>query len=105
MTETASSTTCRYETHISNDFGDPVVLLWHGEEDVFSHAEHSRWLAKHIPAATIEVQPGAAHFGAVEILPKLLARMKAESQARPVVIDDPSAAAPDMELVSEGQRV
>lgn len=23
-TETAYSTTCRYETHISNDFGDPV---------------------------------------------------------------------------------
>ena len=25
MTETASSTTCRYETQISNDFGDPVI--------------------------------------------------------------------------------
>jgi pimeloyl-ACP methyl ester carboxylesterase len=64
------------------------VLLWHGEDDVFSPAEHSRWLAKHISTAKIEVQAGAAHFGAVEILPKLLARMKAESQARPTEPDD-----------------
>ena len=64
------------------------VLLWHGEEDVFSPADHSRWLAKHIPTAKIEVEPGAAHFGALEILPKLLARMKAESTTRPVIIDD-----------------
>jgi pimeloyl-ACP methyl ester carboxylesterase len=52
------------------------VLLWHGEEDVFSPTEHSRWLAKHIPNAQIEVQPGAAHFSAVEFLPRLLSRMR-----------------------------
>jgi pimeloyl-ACP methyl ester carboxylesterase len=72
------------------------VLLWHGEEDVFSPAEHSRWLHKHIPSATIEVEPGAAHFGAVEILPKLLARMKGESTMPRVVVDDyPEAAGMD----------
>jgi hypothetical protein len=27
VTETESSTTCRYETHISNDFGDPVPAI------------------------------------------------------------------------------
>jgi pimeloyl-ACP methyl ester carboxylesterase len=57
------------------------VRLWHGEADVFSPAEHSRWLAKRIPRAQIEVQPGAAHFGALEVLPRLLAQMKADSVA------------------------
>jgi len=66
------------------------VLLWHGEEDVFSPADHSRWLSNHIPTATIEVQEGMAHFGAVEILPKLLARMKAESTANPVLLQEPA---------------
>ena len=55
------------------------VRLWHGEADVFSPAEHSRWLAKRIPNAQIEVQPGAAHFGALEVVPRLLAQIKADS--------------------------
>ena len=57
------------------------VRLWHGAEDVFNPASHSRWLARHIPTAQIEVQPGAAHFSAVEVLPRLLARLKADSAA------------------------
>jgi pimeloyl-ACP methyl ester carboxylesterase len=64
------------------------VLLWHGEEDVFSPAEHSRWLAKRIPTARIEVEPGAAHFDAVQILPRLLARLTAEAAMDRMVIDD-----------------
>ncbi|MET7880439.1 alpha/beta fold hydrolase [Micromonospora profundi] len=48
------------------------VLLWHGEQDRFSPVEHSHWLASRIPRARVEVQPGAAHFGAVEILPQTL---------------------------------
>jgi pimeloyl-ACP methyl ester carboxylesterase len=108
------------------DINKVPVLLWHGEEDVFSPAEHSRWLAKHIPTAKIEVQAGAAHFGAVEILPKLLARMKAESTIRLVLVEDHAgdelpagelaagdAAAEDLaaeelvseDLVSEGLRI
>jgi pimeloyl-ACP methyl ester carboxylesterase len=55
------------------------VLLWHGEDDMFSPVDHSRWLASHIPDAKIEVQSGMAHFAAVEILPRLLGRMKADS--------------------------
>lgn len=58
------------------------VLLWHGEEDVFSPSDHSRWLAKHIPSAQIEVQAGAAHFSAVEFLPRLLARMNVSGGLR-----------------------
>ncbi|MEV6365373.1 alpha/beta hydrolase [Micromonospora musae] len=49
------------------------VRLWHGEQDRFSPVAHSRWLAARIPNAEVQVQPGAAHFGAVEILPQTLA--------------------------------
>jgi pimeloyl-ACP methyl ester carboxylesterase len=57
------------------------VLLWHGEDDVFSPAAHSRWMADRIPEATVEVEAGAAHFDAVQFLPRLLARMKTASSA------------------------
>ena len=53
------------------------VLLWHGSEDVFSPVAHTRWLASQIPDAEVEVQRGAAHFDAVEVLPRVLARVKA----------------------------
>lgn len=49
------------------------VLLWHGEADVFSPVAHSRWLAEHIPGAIMVVQPGAAHFAALSVLPRVLA--------------------------------
>ena len=52
------------------------VRLWHGDEDVFSPVEHTNWLAEKIPGAEVEIQQGAAHFDAVEILPKVLAQMK-----------------------------
>jgi pimeloyl-ACP methyl ester carboxylesterase len=66
------------------DLGDITVpvRLWHGEEDVFSPPGHSVWMANQIPTATIELQRGAAHFGAVEILPKILAWLKADSGQR-----------------------
>ncbi|MEU1399606.1 alpha/beta hydrolase [Micromonospora zamorensis] len=48
------------------------VRLWHGEQDRFSPVEHSHWLARQISRAEVQVQPGAAHFGAVEILPQTL---------------------------------
>lgn len=51
---------------------DVPVLLWHGEDDVFSPVAHSRWLAERIPQATVVVEPGAAHFGALAILPGAL---------------------------------
>ena len=52
------------------------VLLWHGADDMFSPVAHTRWLAKEIPGATLKVQPGAAHFEAVEILPSVLTWLK-----------------------------
>ncbi|MEV4493701.1 alpha/beta hydrolase [Micromonospora coxensis] len=48
------------------------VRLWHGAEDTFAPVGHARWLAEQIPGAQIEVQPGAAHFDAVEELPRVL---------------------------------
>jgi len=48
------------------------VLLWHGAGDVFSPASHARWLADRIPNAAVVVQAGAAHFGALDVLPDIL---------------------------------
>jgi pimeloyl-ACP methyl ester carboxylesterase len=53
------------------------VRLWHGAEDTFSPASHSRWLADRIPAAEVHVQNNAAHFAAVEVLPRILAWLTA----------------------------
>lgn len=48
------------------------VLVWQGEDDVFSPVRHAHWLADQIPNASMLIQPGAAHFGAVEALPDML---------------------------------
>lgn len=52
------------------------VLLWHGEDDRFSPMGHFRWLAERIPGATAVVQPSAAHFAAVPVLPEVLAWLR-----------------------------
>jgi hypothetical protein len=49
------------------------VKLWSGSDDVFSPATHTYWLAKEILTSELDVETGAAHFGAVEILPEILA--------------------------------
>jgi pimeloyl-ACP methyl ester carboxylesterase len=82
-----------------SEIGVPVCL-WHGERDVFSPPEHSRWLAGQIPGAQIEVEAGAAHFGAMEILPRVLKRLRADSLAPRVEPAAPAAGEP-----SEGLRV
>jgi pimeloyl-ACP methyl ester carboxylesterase len=48
------------------------VLLWHGGDDVFSPASHTRWHAGQIDGSTLDEQSGAAHFSAVEVLPRIL---------------------------------
>nr|WP_243706153.1 alpha/beta hydrolase [Micromonospora sp. KC721] len=57
------------------------VRLWHGAEDTFAPVGHARWLAGQIPGAEIEVQPGAAHFDAVEELPRVLGWLTEADQA------------------------
>jgi pimeloyl-ACP methyl ester carboxylesterase len=54
------------------------VLLWHGASDVFSPASHARWLADRIPSAAVVVQAGAAHFGALDVLPDILRWLSAD---------------------------
>lgn len=51
---------------------DVPVKIWHGEDDAFSPLSHARWLASQIPHAEVEIQPDKGHFGAVEILPRML---------------------------------
>jgi pimeloyl-ACP methyl ester carboxylesterase len=48
------------------------VLLWHGEDDVFSPVAHARWMAGQIPHAELRVRPDTAHFGALEVVPDVL---------------------------------
>jgi pimeloyl-ACP methyl ester carboxylesterase len=73
------------------------TLLWHGQDDVFSPAAHTRWLAAQIPSeyCTVEMPPRAAHFDAVTVLPWVLAWLKSKSML--VETTPPSA--------SEGLRV
>ncbi|WP_198169259.1 alpha/beta fold hydrolase [Herbidospora daliensis] len=47
------------------------TLVWHGENDVFSPVNHARWLGRRIPGATLHIERGAAHFGALDILPEV----------------------------------
>jgi pimeloyl-ACP methyl ester carboxylesterase len=58
------------------------VKLWHGGDDVFSPASHTRWLAGQIEGSTLEVQSDAAHFSAVEVLPRILAWIAASAGTR-----------------------
>ncbi|MFE2943621.1 alpha/beta fold hydrolase [Streptomyces sp. NPDC059255] len=48
------------------------VLLWHGEQDVFSPVGHARWLGERIPGATVVLEPAAAHFASLHALPRSL---------------------------------
>jgi pimeloyl-ACP methyl ester carboxylesterase len=48
------------------------VLFWHGEKDVFAPIGHSCWLASRIRDAALVVARGAAHFGALVVLPQVL---------------------------------
>lgn len=48
------------------------TLLWHGADDNFSPVSHARWLAQQIRRATVIIQHGAAHFGALKVLPEVV---------------------------------
>ncbi len=48
------------------------VLLWHGADDVFSPVNHTQWLANKIASAEVVIQPGRAHFSALEEIPEVL---------------------------------
>jgi len=48
------------------------VLVWQGEDDVYTPAAHARWLGDQIPDAIVFIAPEAAHFGALEVVPAML---------------------------------
>ncbi|MFF7949250.1 alpha/beta fold hydrolase [Streptomyces griseorubiginosus] len=48
------------------------VVLWHGAEDIFAPVEHTRWLGRNIPGALVEVEPDAAHFGALRVMSRII---------------------------------
>ncbi|MFC8343523.1 alpha/beta fold hydrolase [Streptomyces sp. NPDC057280] len=54
-----------------DDISAPV-LLWHGEQDVFSPASHTRWLAERIPRGRAVLHPEAAHFASLRVLPDVM---------------------------------
>ena len=56
------------------------VRLWHGADDNVVPVSHTRWLAERIPRAEVEVQTGAAHFGAMEILTDILSWLAAAEE-------------------------
>lgn len=58
------------------------VLLWHGEQDLFSPASHTRWMAQRLSETRTDpdeddllvwVDDGSAHFTAFEVFPEVLA--------------------------------
>ncbi len=42
------------------------VLLWYGEDDPMCPPEAGRWLAEHLPSATLVLRPGEGHMGVME---------------------------------------
>ncbi|RSN11645.1 alpha/beta hydrolase [Nonomuraea sp. WAC 01424] len=48
------------------------VRLWHGALDGVVPVAHARWLAAHIPTATLTVQPDAGHAGHFDATPATL---------------------------------
>jgi len=66
------------------------VLLWHGQQDVFSPAAHSSWLGARIPRATTVVEPAAAHFAALRALPDVLSWLLADSPDSPDSPEEPA---------------
>ena len=52
------------------------VLLWHGQDDIFSPVQHCLWLNDRIPDTTLRLEPGKAHFDAVSALPDILPWLK-----------------------------
>ena len=69
------------------------VLLWHGENDVFSPVAHARWLADQIPHAIMSIRPGAAHLSSLEVMPDVLSWLvrpdeRETSGSRPLMVQE-----------------
>ncbi|HEX8344459.1 MAG TPA: alpha/beta hydrolase [Actinoplanes sp.] len=80
------------------------VCFWHGEDDNFSPVAHTRWLADRVPHSQIQLQSGTAHFGALEILPKMLDWLKSMQEGRVATAPDHQAAIDTRLDVTTGAR-
>jgi pimeloyl-ACP methyl ester carboxylesterase len=54
------------------------VLLWHGASDVLAPPTPAGGRPDRIPSAAVVVQAGAAHFGALDVLPDILRWLSAD---------------------------
>jgi pimeloyl-ACP methyl ester carboxylesterase len=61
------------------------IYLWHGGKDVFSPVSHTRWLAARIPRVHVKYAPDRAHFGALEVVPEVLAWLAARITDRVLI--------------------
>ena len=61
------------------------VYLWHGGQDVFSPMAHTRWLADRIRGALADYPADRAHFGALEVVPEVLAWLAARITDRVLI--------------------
>jgi pimeloyl-ACP methyl ester carboxylesterase len=59
------------------------VLLWHGGKDVFVPLTHTLWLAKRIHTASLTINDGEAHFGAVKVMPHILRKLVSDPIVEP----------------------
>lgn len=57
------------------------VYLWHGQDDVFSPISHTRWLADRIRGALADYPADRAHFGALEVVPRVLSWLSGQTAA------------------------
>jgi len=48
------------------------TLVWHGAQDRFIPPGHAAWLGARIPGALVILEPGGSHFGALDVLPRVL---------------------------------
>jgi hypothetical protein len=50
---------------------------------VYCPVSHSQWLARRIPGAQLDLVEGVSHFGAVEVLPRVLQWLAADDPPLP----------------------
>ncbi|MCI3269888.1 alpha/beta fold hydrolase [Streptomyces cylindrosporus] len=79
------------------------VLLWHGSQDAFSPVSHAVWLADRIPGATAVVDPTAAHFAALRVLPNILNWLLADESSASRALTPPAAPDPGRSAGPDGR--
>jgi pimeloyl-ACP methyl ester carboxylesterase len=71
------------------------VLIWHGQDDVFSPVRHARWLADQIRAGregarvAVMIEQNAAHFDAFEMVPDVLVWAREAGWSEGLGVQDP----------------